>query len=412
MSTTSVGTRLSRMVLIIWGVIGALTLAGFMWWIGEKVRIIWLPVVFAIGIVVILNPLVTFLQHLRLPRVLGATVAYVLSLVVLIALGSALSVPVVQQAEEFADRLPEIYEAVYEQVDSIADNLGLALSLPESTEQISDWLADRENLGALGGLADALGDDLGDTLWRLAGGVAEALVVILLAPVLAFYLLTDLPRLRALLLSLTPHRFREEVVYLLGAVTSTISRFARGQFLVASIVAVLGSFVMWVLGLPFWLIVGVLSGVLNLIPFAGPVAGATLAFLVSLLVGKPLTGLLAILLFTTIQQFDNHVVTPMVQRTRVKLSAFTIVVALVVGASVGGFLGVLIAVPVVGLFRLLAGHVWRTRVLGEDWHQARESIITVIRPPSLWARRKPPEPAAAPQTESESGEEPPIRSDP
>lgn len=412
MSTSSVGTRLSRMVLIIWGTIGALTLAGFIWWIGEKVRIIWLPVVFAIGIVVILNPLVTFLQRLRLPRVLGATVAYVLSLVVLIALGSALSVPVVQQAEEFADRLPEIYEAVYEQVDSIADNLGLALSLPESTEQISDWLSDRENLGALGGLADALGDDLGDTLWRLAGGVAEALVVILLAPVLAFYLLTDLPRLRALLLSLTPHRFREEVVYLLGAVTSTISRFARGQFLVASIVAVLGSFVMWVLGLPFWLIVGVLSGVLNLIPFAGPVAGATLAFLVSLLVGKPLTGLLAILLFTAIQQFDNHVVTPMVQRTRVKLSAFTIVVALVVGASVGGFLGVLIAVPVVGLFRLLAGHVWRTRVLGEDWHQARESIITVIRPPSLWARRKSPEPAGAPQTESESGEEPPVRSDP
>lgn len=409
---TTDGTRLHRIVLTIWGTIGALTLAGFVWWVGEKIRVIWLPVVFATGIVVILNPLVTFLRGLRLPRVLGATVAYVLSVAVLIALGSALSVPVVQQAEEFADRLPEIYEAVYEQVDSIADSLGLALSLPESTEQIRDWLSDRENLGALGGLTDALADDLGDTLRRLAGGVAEALVVVLLAPVLAFYLLIDLPRLRALLLSLTPHRHQEEVVYLLGAVTSTISRFARGQFLVASIVAVLGSFVMWILNLPFWLIVGVLSGVLNLIPFAGPVAGATLAFLVSLLVGKPLTGLIAILLFTAIQQFDNHVVTPMVQRTRVKLSAFTIVVALVVGASVGGFLGVLIAVPVVGLFRLLAGHIWRTRVLGEDWHQARESIITEIRPPALWARRRPRETAPPSSTEPEGEEEPPVKSDP
>ena len=412
MATISDGTRLSRIVLTIWGTIGALTLAGFVWWIAEKIRIIWLPVVFATGIVVILNPLVTFLQRLRLPRILGATVAYVLSGVVLIALGSALSVPVVQQAEEFADRLPEIYEAVYEQVDSIADNLGLALSLPESAWQIRDWLSDRENLGALGGLTDALGDDLGNTVWRLAGGVAEALVVILLAPVLAFYLLIDLPRLRALLLSLTPHRHQEEVVYLLGAVTSTISRFARGQFLVASIVAVLGSFVMWILNLPFWLIVGVLSGVLNLIPFAGPVAGATLAFLVSLLVGKPLTGLIAILLFTAIQQFDNHVVTPLVQRTRVKLSAFTIVVALVVGASVEGFLGVLIAVPVVGLFRLLAGHLWRTRVLGEDWHQARESIITEIRPPALWVRRRPPETAPPSDPEPEDEEESPVRSDP
>ncbi len=412
MLTISDGTRLSRIVLTIWGTIGALTLAGFMWWIGDKIRIIWLPVVFAIGIVVILNPLVSFLQGLRLPRVLGAAVAYLLSVLVLIALGSALSVPVVQQAEEFADRLPEIYEALYEQVDSIVDNLGLALSLPESTEQISDWLSDRENLGALGGLADALGDDLGDTLWRLAGGVAEALVVILLAPVLAFYLLVDLPRLRALLLSLTPRRHQEEVVYLLGAVTSTISRFARGQFLVATIVAVLGSFVMWILNLPFWLIVGVLSGVLNLIPFAGPVAGATLAFLVSLLVGKPLTGLIAILLFTAIQQFDNHVVTPLVQRTRVKLSAFTIVVALVVGASVAGFLGVLIAVPVVGLFRLLAGHMWRTRVLGEDWHQARESIITEIRPPVLFFWPRPQETAPPSETESEGEQDSPVRSDP
>ena len=412
MPTISDGTRLNRIVLTIWGTIGALTLAGFVWWIGEKIRIIWLPVVFATGIVVILNPLVTFLQRLRLPRILGATVAYVLSVVVLIGLGSALSVPVVQQAEEFADRLPEIYDALYEQVDSIADTLGLALSLPESAEQISDWFSDRENVGALGGLADALGDDLGDTVWRLAGGVAEALVVVLLAPVLAFYLLIDLPRLRALLLSLTPHRHREEVVYLLGAVTSTISRFARGQFLVASIVAVLGSFVMWILNLPFWLIVGVLSGVLNLIPFAGPVAGAALAFLVSLLVGKPLTGLIAILLFTAIQQFDNHVVTPMVQRTRVKLSAFTIVVALVVGASVGGFLGVLIAVPVVGLFRLLAGHIWRTRVLGEDWHQARESIITEIRPPALWARRRSPATSSPSETEPEGEDDTPVRSDP
>ena len=387
MPTISDGTRLTRIVVTIWGAIGALILAGFAVWVGKEVRIIWLPLVFATGIVVILNPVVSFLHRIRVPRLLGAAVSYLLALAVLVMFGSALSVPVVEQAEDLADRLPELYEAVYDQVESISDSLGLAISLPETTEQISEWLSDRENLGALGGLADALSDDAGDTFWRLVGGVAEAVAVIVLAPVLAFYVLIDLPRLRSLLLSLTPQRHKEEVVYLLGAITSTISRFARGQFLVATIVAVLGSLVMWVLNLPFWLIVGVLSGVLNLIPFAGPVAGAALAFLVSLLVGKPLTGLVAILLFTAIQQFDNHLITPLVQRTRVRLSAFTIVLALVVGVSVGGFLGVLIAVPVVGLFRLLAGHVWRTRVLGEDWHQARESIITEIKPPTLWSRR-------------------------
>ncbi len=387
MTSISDGTRLTRIVVTIWGSIGALLLAAFVVWVGTEVRIIWLPLVFATGIVVVLNPLVSRLQRLRAPRLIGTVVAYLLLVVVLVAFGSALSVPVVQQAEDLANRLPELYQTVYAQVESVSDSLGLAIRLPETTEQISEWLSDRENLGALGGLADNLGAGLGDTFWRLLGGVAEAVAVMVLAPVLAFYVLTDLPRLRSLLLSLTPHRHKEEVIYLLSAITSTISRFARGQLLVATVVAVLGSLVMWGLDLPFWLIVGVLSGVLNLIPFAGPVAGAALAFLVSLLVGKPLTGLVAILLFTAIQQFDNHVLTPLVQKSRVKLSAFTIVVSLVIGASVGGFLGILIAVPVVGLFRLLAGHFWRTRVLGEDWHQARESFITEIGPPALLGRR-------------------------
>ena len=401
MPTITDGTRLNRIVVTIWGTIGTLILTGFVVWMAREVRIIWLPLVFAIGIVVILTPVVSVLHRLRVPRLVGAATAYLLSLVVLVGLGSALSVTVVQQAEELADQLPEIYQTIYSQVNAVADRLGLAISMPESAEQISEWL--RSNLG---GLADSLGGegngDLGGFFWRLLGGVAEAVAVIVLAPVLAFYLLIDLPRLRSLLLSLTPHRHKEELVYLIGAISSTVSRFARGQLLVATIVAILGSLVMWGLSLPFWLIVGVLSGVLNLIPFAGPVAGAALAFLMSLLVGKPLTGLVAILLFTAIQQFDNHLITPLVQKSRVKLSAFTIVLALVVGASVAGFLGVLTAVPAVGLFRLLAGHFWRTRVLGEDWHQARESIITDIRPPAWWSRRgkrKPEKKSVEPPTE-------------
>ena len=401
MPTITDGTRLNRLVVTIWGAIGALILTGFVVWMAREVRIIWLPLVFAIGIVVVLNPVVSMLHRLRVPRLVGAATAYLLSLVVLLGLGSALSVPVVQQAEELADQLPEIYQTIYSQVNTVADRLGLAISIPESAEQISEWL--RNNLGGLAGYLGGAGNgDLGGFFWRLLGGVAEAVAVIVLAPVLAFYLLIDLPRLRSLLLSLTPHRHKEEVVYLIGAISATVSRFARGQLLVATIVAILGSLVMWGLSLPFWLIVGVLSGVLNLIPFAGPVAGAALAFSMSLLVGKPVTGLVAILLFTAIQQFDNHLITPLVQKSRVKLSAFTIVVALVVGASVAGFLGLVTAVPATGLFRLLAGHFWRTRVLGEDWHQARESIITDIRPPALWSRRgkrKPEKKSAEPPPE-------------
>ena len=402
--TVTERSRLNRIVVTIWGIVGALLLAGFLVWMGRQVQIIWLPLVFATGIVVILNPLVSRLHRLGLHRAVAAAVAYLVSLAALVGLGSALSVPVIQQVEELSDRLPNIYDALYVQIEGAASRFGLEVSLPEDTENITEWL--RNNLGGWVGIVGGEGSNgIGGFFWAVLGFVAEILIDILLAPVLAFYLLVDLPRLRNLLLRLTPLRHREEVVHLIGAISSTVSRFARGQLLVALIVAVLGSLVMWSLNLPFWLLVGVLSGVLNLIPFAGPVAGALLAFLTSLLVGEPVTGLIAVLLFTAIQQFDNHVVTPMVQRSRVKLSAFTIVVALVVGGTVGGFLGVLTAVPVVGLFRLLAGHFWRTRVLGEDWHQAQESIVTKIRPPFRWpfrrSRRKEPDQSGGEEDQDE-----------
>ena len=82
------GNRLIRIVVTIWGMIGALLLAGFLVWMGRQVRIIWLPLVFAAGIVVILNPLVSRLNRLGMHRVVGAAIAA--------AVGAVLSIPVMR----------------------------------------------------------------------------------------------------------------------------------------------------------------------------------------------------------------------------------------------------------------------------------------------------------------------------
>ena len=105
--------------------------------------------------------------------------------------------------------------------------------------------------------------------------------------------------------------------------------------------------------------------------------------------GEPAKAVLAVLMFTAIQQIDNHIITPMVQRTRVRLSPLVIVIALLVGGSIAGLLGVLIAVPTVGVLRIIAGHVWRTRVLGESWAEASEAMIETTEPPDrLKVRRR------------------------
>jgi predicted PurR-regulated permease PerM len=149
---------------------------------------------------------------------------------------------------------------------------------------------------------------------------------------------------------------------------------------------------MWLIDLPFWLIIGILAGFLNLIPFLGPVVGGALAALVALLNGDLSQAIWAVLIFVAIQQVDNHVITPLVQRTRVNLSPLVIILALIIGGSVAGLLGVLVAVPMTAAIRIIVGHLWRTRVLGETWGEASRAMIEYTDPPERIAgirRRQP-----------------------
>lgn len=102
--------------------------------------------------------------------------------------------------------------------------------------------------------------------------------------------------------------------------------------------------------------------------------------------GDPWQAVWAVVIFVAIQQVDNHVITPMIQRARVNLSPLVIVLALVIGGSVAGLLGVLVAVPLTAALRIVVGHLWRTRVLGQSWKEAAEAMIEITEPPERLAR--------------------------
>jgi predicted PurR-regulated permease PerM len=377
--------RLRRTALIIWSIVGAIALAYVMLRIADSVRIIWLPLAFAGGFVLLLNPAVNGLQRRGVPRSIGTFIAF-LVLVGLVVASGFLFIPVIQeQAAEFATSLPTIYETVVEWLDNVGANLGIELL---TMEGIQEWVQDPANQEAI---QQVLGN-FGAVTGGLIRGVAETVAVIVLAPVLALYMLIQLPRSQGLAVELTPPRHRDEVVYVGRQLSTALGSFVRGQLLVAFIVGMASSIGLYLIDLPFWLIIGILSGVLNLVPFAGPVIGGALAGLVALLTGDLPKALLAVTIFTLIQQVDNHVITPLVQRTRVNLSPLVIVLALIVGGSLAGLLGVLVAVPATATVRILAGHLWRTRILGQSWEEASQRMIEVTPPPEriVGIRRRPP----------------------
>ncbi len=369
--------RLRRVALLVWTAVGALALAYVLMRVAGTVRVIWLPIAFGAGLVFLLEPVVLAFQRMRIPRPVAAVVALV-ALIALILAGLALVLPTIrEQAADLGRRLPDLYLAGVSWVRDVAANLGLDIDEMLSQQAIEDWLNDPANQETVQNLLLGFGAGAG----LVIKGAVEAVAVLGLAPILALYILIDLERFKANALDVTPPRHRPEFAFVSGQVATALGSFVRGQLLVAVIVGVASSIGMWLIDLPFWLIIGIIAGFLNLIPFLGPMVGGALAALVALLNGDVSQAIWAVLIFTAIQQVDNHVITPLVQRTRVNLSPLVIVLALIIGGSVAGLLGVLVAVPMTAAIRIVVGHLWRTRVLGETWGEASQHMIEYTEPP-------------------------------
>lgn len=379
---------LRRIAFTVWAIIGVIGLIWIFLVVADSVRIIWLPLAFGGGLTLLLNPVVDALERVRIPRLLGTIFAFLVAASV-IAATVVLLIPALQeQGADFAAQLPNLYDSAVRWLNDSSETLGIDLGEVWSSETIQEWIQNPDNQATLQELLGGFGSGAG----RILRGVTETIAVTLLAPVLAFYMLMDSTKFKQRSIELTPPQYREEVTYVGGQVVTALGSFVRGQLLVALIVGILSSIGLYFLDLPFWLLIGLTAGFLNLVPFVGPFVGGALAAIVALFNGSLSQALWAIGIFTAIQQFDNHVVTPLVQRARVNLSPLVIVLALIAGGSLAGLLGVVLAVPTVTAIRIVTGHLWRTRVLGESWQEASDAMIEITeRPERMTVRRRRPE---------------------
>lgn len=376
---------LRRIAFTVWATIGVIALVWIFLVVADSVRIIWLPLAFAGGLTLLLNPVVDALERVRIPRLLGTIFAFLVA-ASLIAATVVLLIPALQeQGSDFAAQLPSLYDGVVRWLNEVSETVGIDLGEVWTSETIKEWIQNPDNQATIQDLLGGFGSGAG----RILRGVTETIAVALLAPVLAFYMLMDSTKFKQRSLELTPPPHREEVSYVTGQVVTALGSFVRGQLLVALIVGILSSIGLFFLDLPFWLLIGLTAGFLNLVPFVGPFVGGALAAIVALFNGSLSQALWAVGIFTAIQQFDNHVVTPLVQRARVNLSPLVIVLALIAGGSLAGLLGVVLAVPIVTALRIVAGHLWRTRVLGESWQEASDAMIEITeRPERMTVRRR------------------------
>jgi predicted PurR-regulated permease PerM len=361
-----VGDGLRRVGIAAWSLLGTVLLLWVFAWIIGRVWIMVPSVVLAVAIIYVLNPVVHRLEDRGMARWMGSCLSYLALLGVFTLLGYLIIPSLADQGRELAADFPQIYDDLVDDLEGIAADLGFGgLDLPDYDE-----IRDR--------IEENGGDFVNERLQEITDftlGVLEALALFLLAPVIAFYVLLDLPSLRDKTMELIPDRHREETAHVARQVGTAVGGFLRGQLFVAVIVGIMTSVGFWLVGLPFWLLIGMIAGFLNIIPFVGPWVGGFLGVMVALATKDLQTAIWAGVVALAVQQIDNHFISPTVLRATVRIHPAMILIGLVGGAAIFGFWGVVLAVPVMAIVKILSGHFWRTRVLGQSWEEASEAVI-------------------------------------
>ena len=320
------------------------------------------PLLIAVAVVYLLNPLVSALERRGVARVAGAGIVYLLFLCI-VALVVSLLVPLVtRQVSSVIDHFPDYLADGQALVRDVAARFGQEPNFRLDADHVRDWLSAGENRQAVTRYLTGLRS--------VTNSVISGLIIIVLGPVMAFYLLVDLPRLNRGAMALIPPGRREEIRGLMDRIGQAVGGFFRGQLLVALFVGVASSIGLWAIGLPFWLLVGIVAGIFNLVPLVGPFIGGGLAVIIALVSGEPLTAVWAALVLLVVQQIDNHLISPNVMGRTVQLHPVVVMLALLVGASFAGLFGMLVIVPLAAVVKIVFLFIWSKYVdYGEELTQ-------------------------------------------
>lgn len=315
------------------------------------------PFLVAMAVAYLLSPLVARLESKRIPRGVAIMLVVLPPLILTIVVAAVAGPQLWGQAVSVINTLPRFATTLLDWVANIRLKIE---ALPFLTAEQRTWIHDldaQQLTLLLQENADAILKELSE--WALAflrqlGTIVGFLGYLVVTPVVAFYLLRDWRPLLEWLESLIPTTHRPAVVAFIEEYDQSLGRFFRGQFIEAGLVGVLTGVGLAVLGVPSALLLGAIAGVFNLIPYVGLAISIVPALVVALTMDDPLSGLLRVaIVFGIVQFIDGSVTGPRIVGESVGLHPVVIMLALAFGGAVLGFAGLLLAIPIAVLLRML-----------------------------------------------------------
>jgi predicted PurR-regulated permease PerM len=274
----------------------------------------------------------------RFPRWVAILTLYVALLSVVVGVGFAIVPPLVAQAQALSRRLPDLFA----RVQQFLVDRGLIdheLTMTEALQKAPS--------GVLSSGGDAVATVIGAVI-GLAGGVFGLLTIL----ILTFYMLVESDTIFRRFVRLFPVEQRLRVATVSSDISMKVSAWLGGQLLLGAIIGVTATVGLWLIGVPYYFVLGLIAGIGELIPMVGPLLSAIPAIVVALTV-SPGLALATAVFFLAQQQFENHLLVPKLMERQVGVSAVTVIIALLIGGSLLGIVGALLAVPTAAALQVI-----------------------------------------------------------
>jgi predicted PurR-regulated permease PerM len=271
------------------------------------------------------------------PRWLAILVVYLVIVATLTVIGFLVIPPLVDQARDLWTRLPSLID----RAQTFLIDHGL----------LSHRITLEEAVRNAPGPGTAVG-----TVGRAVTGIAEAVFGFITILILTFYLLIDSDALFAGFARLFPRETRPRVVDASRKITTKVSAWLNGQLILAGTIGSTAAIGLYLLGVPYFYVLALIAAIGEMVPVIGPVLSSVPAILAGLSV-SPQTALFVALFWIAQQQIENHLLVPKVMQRQVGVSPVIVISALLIGGSLLGIIGALLAVPTAAIIQVIMSEV-------------------------------------------------------
>ena len=313
------------------------------------------PLLFSILLAYLLDPIVNDIEEIGISRSLTSFIIVLLFLIITIGLFVWIIPIIVNQFNDFTKKLPDLLESASKSSSKISEWFDKHFKVPSAVKINLTKEIEKELMKFLSGLSSFI-----PSVFSNLYSIILSILYLILIPIFTFYLLKELRRIKNFLDSLLPKEEKDKIKEKLGEVSDVVSTFVRGQFIISLGLAVAYSIGLSLIKLPFAIIVGIIAGLGDIVPYLGTLFGVILSLIIAVFYFHSFKSVLLVLLvFAIIKIVEDWLIYPKLIGDRVGIHPLIIILIIIFAGEYFGITGMILAIPFAGVLKIFLYDIYR-----------------------------------------------------